>query len=100
MTVRGRTEWQKLVDAKLNDHERRLNEHEKTSAVFQALQEEQRKYLNDKFNRVQDNITQTKADLTRDVHSIKSAVNRVVLMIISAVVLAIINFIINGGLKV
>lgn len=100
MIVQERTEWQKLVDAKLDDHERRLNEHEKATAVFQALQEEQRKYLNDKFSRLQDNITQTKADLMKDVHSIKSAVNRVVLMIVSAVVLAIVNFIINGGLKI
>lgn len=59
-----------------------------------------RKYLNDRFNRVQDNIAQTKADLMKDVHSVKSAINRVVLMIVSAVVLAIVNFIINGGLKI
>lgn len=99
MTVRGRTEWQKLVDDKLKDHDKRLTEAEKEQAVYKALSEEQRKFVMDRFNRVQDNINQTKTDLTSEITGIKSGINKVLWAIGAAVVLAVVQFIMAGGLK-
>ena len=99
-TTRGRTEWQKLVDDKLNDHDRRLTEHEKENAVYRALQDEQRQHLNNRFDRLQDNINNTKTDLTAQVNTIKSGINRVLWAIGIAVALAIVQWILAGGLTV
>ena len=99
-TVRGRTEWQKFVDAKLTDHDKRLTAQEKANAVYQALQEEQRKYLNDRFNRTQDNINNTKADLSNEIMSIKSGVNRMLWIVGGAVALGIVQWVLAGGLTV
>lgn len=99
MTVRGRTEWQKFVDDRLRDHDKRLTETEKGQAVFAALNEEQRKYINDRFNRIQDNVTQTKTDLTKEFSSIKSGISKVLWAIGLAVVLAIVQFLLAGGVK-
>lgn len=100
MTVRGRTEWQKFVDDKLKDHDKRLSEQEKANAVYQALQEEQRKHLNDRFNRIQDNINQTKADLIEDVSTIKTGINKILIAVLVAIALAFVQFVIKGGLNI
>lgn len=100
MMVHERTEWQKFVDAKLSDHDKRLTEQEKANAVYQVLQEEQRKYLNDRFNRTQDNINSTKKDLTDQITSIRSGINKMLWIVGGAVVLAVIQWILSGGLTV
>lgn len=100
MTARGRTEWQKLVDAKLSDHDKRLTEAEKEQAVYKALAEEQREFVMDRFNRVQDNINQTKTDLTEDISSIKSGINRVLWVVGGAIVLAFVQWLLAGGLTI
>jgi uncharacterized protein YpuA (DUF1002 family) len=100
MTVRGRTEWQKLVDDKLKDHDRRLTEAEKEQAVYMALSEEQRKFVMDRFNRVQDNINSTRQDLTHDITSIKAGINRVLWAVGLAILAAFVQFILSGGIRV
>lgn len=100
MTVRGRTEWQKLVDDKLKDHDRRLTEAEKEQAVYMALSEEQRKFVMDRFNRVQDNINSTRQDLTHDITSIKTGINRVLWAVGLAILAAFVQFILAGGIQV
>lgn len=100
MTVRGRTEWQRLVDDKLKDHDQRLTMAEKEQAVYQALSEEQRKFVLDRFNRVQDNISQTRTDLTKEVTSIKSGINKVLWAIGLAIAVAFVQFLLAGGIKV
>lgn len=99
-TIRGRTEWQRLVDDKLKSHDARLTEQEKTNAVYQALAEEQRKHINDRFNRMQDNITDTKTDLSKDLSSLKSSINRVLLAVVIAIVLAFIRVAMSGTLSI
>lgn len=96
----SRTEWQRFVDATLQEHDKRLTEAEKEYAVYKALQEEQRKYLNDRFNRMQDNINQTRADLTTDVTAIKSGINRILWAVGLAMLAGLLQFVLNGGLKV
>jgi hypothetical protein len=98
MMVDNRTEWEKLVNTRLSDHEQRLTEHEKEQAVYKALADEQRFHLNERFNRVQDNITQTKKDLTEDIASIKSGINRVTWAVGFAILAGITQFILRGGL--
>lgn len=98
MTVRGKTEWQKLVDEKLRDHDKRLTDFEKEQAVYQALAEEQRKQINDRFNRVQDNVTQTRTDLTKETTSIKSGINKVAWLVIAVFIAGVAQFIMKGGL--
>lgn len=99
-TVRGRTEWQKFVDNKLHDHDKRLTQAEKEQAVYKALADEQQKFVMDRFNRIQDNINQTKSDLTKDITSIKSGINRMLWVVGGAVVLAIIQWLLAGGLTI
>lgn len=99
-TVRGRTEWQKLVDNKLYDHDKRLTQAEKEQAVYKALADEQQKFVMDRFNRIQDNINQTKTDLTKDITSIKSGINRVLWIAGGAIVLAVIQWLLAGGLTI
>lgn len=99
-TARGRTDWQKFVDSKLADHDKRLTEAEKEQAVYRALAQEQREFVMDRFNRVQDNINQTKKDLTDDVATIRSGINRVLWIVGGAIVLGITNWVLSGGLTV
>ena|SRR5687768_6619784 len=100
MTIRGKTEWQKLVDEKLKDHEKRLGDYEKEQAVYKALAEEQRRHINERFNRVQDNVTQTKADLTKDLTSIKSGINKVTWLIVAVFIAGVAQFVLKGGLNI
>lgn len=99
MTVRGRSEWQKHIDARLEDHHNRLTEFEKEKAVYEAVAEEQRKYINDRFNRIQDNINATKNNLEISIKKISDGINKVLWAIGLAVVLAMVQFMLSGGLK-
>ncbi len=98
MNTDSRTEWEKLVNSRLTDHEQRLTEHEKEQAVYKALASEQRYHLNERFNRVQDNITQTRKDLSEDIASIKSGINRVTWAVGLAILAVVMQFILRGGL--
>lgn len=80
--------------------EERLNGHEKTIAIYEVLYQEQRKHIDERFNRMQTEIAQIKTDLNKDVSSVKSAINRVLFAVITAVVLAFVQFVIKGGLNV
>lgn len=110
-TTRGRTEWQKQVDAILKGLDKRMTEFETQNAVYRALQDEQRKQLDDRFARVQDNITNTnkelsakvdsvKASLTADFSTIKSAINKVLTAVLIAIMIAFVNYALQGGLKI
>lgn len=80
--------------------EERLNGHEKSIAIYEVLYQEQRKHIDERFNRMQTEIAQIKTDLNKDVSSVKSAINRVLFAVITAVVLAFVQFVIKGGLNV
>lgn len=99
MTVR-KTEWQRTIERKLGDHEKKLSEQEKANAVYAALQQEQRKHLDERFSRVQDNVNQIKKDLTSDVTEIKSGINKVLWAFGAAIIIAIVQFVLAGGLKI
>lgn len=99
-TPRGRTEWQRLVDRKLGDHEKRLSEAEKEQAVYRAISEEQQKFVTDRFNRVQDNINSVRTELTQDISKINSGINRVLWAVGLAILAAFVQFILAGGIKV
>lgn len=98
MTARGRTEWQKFVDDKLKDHDKRLSDAEKNHAVYEALAQEQKQYLQERFNRTQDNITATRLELAKEVNAIKSGVNKLLWAVGIIVATAIVRWILNGGL--
>lgn len=83
----------------MGDHEKRLTDAEKEHAVYKAVAEEQQKFVMDRFNRIQDNIAQTRAELTSDIAKINSNINKVLWAIGAAVILAFVQFVIAGGLK-
>lgn len=97
--VRPRTEWQKLVDSKLRDHDKRLSDAEKEYAVYQALSEERRLHMDSRFNSLEMALGQTKKDLTSDISGIKSLISRIAWLIIAAILVAAMNFALGGGFK-
>jgi len=94
-----KTEWQLLVDRKLGDHEKRLSDAEKEHAVYKAVAAEQQKFVMDRFNRIQDNIAETRNELTSDISKINSNINKVLWAIGAAVILAFVQFVVSGGLR-
>lgn len=83
----------------MGDHEKRLTDAEKEHAVYKAVADEQQKFVMDRFNRIQDIIAQTRAELTSDIAKINSNINKVLWAIGAAVILAFVQFIVAGGLR-
>lgn len=105
-TTRGQSEWQRSIEQTLDNHEKRLSDAEKESAVYKALQAEQARNLSDRFNRVQDNINDSRkaseiasAGLGNEIKAIKADIKKVLMAVVVAIALAFVQFVINGGLK-
>lgn len=91
-------EWQRYMEKTHADLSARVGEVEKGFAVFQAVAKEQQNFLQDRLNRVQDNINQTKKDLTDEIAPVKSGINKIVWAIALAIVAAITHWLLKGGL--
>lgn len=105
-TTRAQSEWQRSIEQTLDNHEKRLSDAEKESAVYKALQAEQARNLSDRFNRVQDNINDSRkaseiasAGLGSEIKAIKADIKKVLMAVVVAIALAFVQFVINGGLK-
>lgn len=88
MTVESNTAWKNNIDNIIAEHTERLTKFERDHAVSNAVQEEQRKHLDSRLNRIQDNI-----------NNINVGINKVLWAIGLAVMLALVQFVLAGGLK-
>lgn len=101
--------WQKTIEDMLTDHARRISDIEKSVAVFTAVASEQARTVQDRFNRVEDNIqstkedlkkeiAQTKTDLNESIAPIKSGINKVLWAVILGVLAVAVQWVLKGGL--
>lgn len=93
-----KTDWQKFVDIRMEDHSGRLVEAEKARAVFEALAKKQEEQVNDRFQRIELSISGLRTDVNRDFNLIKGSISRLAWIVIGAVALAITQWLLKGGL--
>lgn len=98
MTVRPRTDWQKHIDQLVREQGTKIVQLEQNQAVYLALDKERGKHLDQRLTDIDDAIAGTKKALTDEVASIRGAVSKMLWVIGGAVVLALVQFVLNGGL--
>lgn len=98
MTTRPRTDWQKYIDTLVREYGVKLNQIEQDQAVYIALDKERSKHLDKRFTDIDAAIKNSKDTLTEQISSIRGAVAKMLWVIGGAVILAIVQFILSGGL--